>query len=238
MNLDGNCALIYNLPFCSQVAYAVPSNPSWSNVTALGLHYDEYVSSAYVNFQRSLQQIPCNTTASAQYSLAKTCADCDAAYREWLCAVSIPRCEDFSQTYSWLQPRAVNTSFINSTYGQTVIADSPLTFSGENRTRNYFNSSRNLMIDKDIKPGPYKEVLPCKDLCYELVRSCPAALGFACPMEGHGLNYTYGDPPAKGSNNYTCNAPGIGLNGTGALRVFLGMTVAMALGTSLLVMVI
>ncbi|KAG9818558.1 hypothetical protein KCU77_g17340, partial [Aureobasidium melanogenum] len=38
------------------------------------------------------------------------------------------------------------------------------------------NSSRNPTIIVDtIAPGPYKEVLPCQDLCYSLVRSCPAA---------------------------------------------------------------
>lgn len=117
-----------------------------------------------------------------------------------------------------------------------MIANNSLTFSNQNRTRTYFNSSRNLNIDTDITPGPYKELLPCKDLCYELVRSCPASLQFVCPTEGHGLNYSYGNPPEGANNtNVTCNAPGMVLNGTSALRMFWGMAVAMALGVSLLV---
>ncbi|MCJ1275597.1 stretch-activated cation channel mid1 [Puttea exsequens] len=219
---DNNCALIHSLPFCSQVAYAVPSNPknkAWANTTALGLHYDTYASSYYQNFSYSLQQIACATTDTAQYSLAKTCDDCDAAYREWLCAVSIPRCEDFSNPAPYLQPRAINTSFINATYGNAVVEQNPDTFSTFNKSRNYYNSSRNTMIDNDIRPGPYKEVLPCKDLCYELVRSCPAALGFACPVEGHGMNYTYGSTEGSGPGITTCNAPGVGLNAGSSLRL-------------------
>lgn len=68
------------------------------------------------------------------------------------------------------------------------------------------------MIDTAIKPGPYKELLPCSDICYNLVRSCPAALQFACPLEGHGLNYSYGSPHSG------CNSPWPGMSGTAGLR--------------------
>jgi calcium channel MID1 len=64
------------------------------------------------------------------------------------------------------------------------------------------NSSRNPIIDAQIKPGPYKEVLPCKDLCYDLVQSCPAALGFGCP-EGKWLNSSYGVRSPNG--DITCS---------------------------------
>ncbi len=116
-----------------------------------------------------------------------------------------------------------------------VKANNTLTFSSANRSRIYFNQSRNPMIDTDIKPGPYKEVLPCKDLCYELVRSCPASLGFACPMEGQYLNYTYGSPKGSEIGFARCNAPGVGLNSAAALSRLWGMTFSMALGTTLLV---
>lgn len=54
------------------------------------------------------------------------------------------------------------------------------------------NSSRNPLIDSAIQPGPYKEVLPCIDLCHDLMQSCPASLGFACPLPGKGLELSYG----------------------------------------------
>ena len=82
-----------------------------------------------------------------------------------------------------------------------------------------FNSSRNPMIDTVIKPGPYKEMLPCKDMCYNLTRSCPAALQFACPLEGHGLDLSYGDPNPHPEGEITCNSPWRVMNGAAGLRV-------------------
>lgn len=211
-----NCALLFNMSFCTSVAYAAPANPQKLNTTELIKTYDDYAQSLYKNFTYSLQQIPCNTTSSAQYSLARNCNDCNVAYVEWLCAVTIPRCADISNTSTFLQPRAVNRSFINSSYA--IATDGVMAFSPENRTKLAFNSSRNPMIDDIIKPGPYKELLPCKDLCYNLVRSCPAALQFACPLEGNGLSYSYGDPSPH-SELVTCNRPWPAINGAAGLRV-------------------
>ena len=76
------------------------------------------------------------------------------------------------------------------------------------------------MIDTDVQPGPYKELLPCKDMCYNLTRSCPAALQFACPLEGHGLDLSYGNPNHP-DGNVSCNSPLAwkGINGATGLRV-------------------
>lgn len=189
-----NCAVIFNLSFCSNVAYAVPSNPtSQPNLTTLTQLYDNYAQDYYQNFTYSLQQIPCNTTSSAQYSLARNCADCEKAYKTWLCAVTIPRCEEFSKNDSFLQPRAVSNTFSNGTLAPPNAL--------------YSNSSRNPMIDQQIGPGPYNEILPCVDLCYDLIQSCPARLNFACPIEGHGLEQSYGERETTGEE-VTCNYPG------------------------------
>lgn len=234
---DDNCALLYNLTFCNSVAYAAPANPSAFNITALGSLYDNYASSLYQNFSYSLQQIPCNTTSSAQYSLARSCNDCDAAYRQWLCAVTIPRCEDFSNQASYLQPRALAYPFINQSYGALFEGDQAFEI---NKTKSYYNHSRNPMIDAVIKPGPYKEVLPCKEMCYNLTQSCPAALQFSCPLEGHGLNYTYGSLPPKGSPNglVTCNIPLAGINESSGIRVKELLATSATLGVALVVMTI
>jgi calcium channel MID1 len=62
------------------------------------------------------------------------------------------------------------------------------------------------MIDTDIKPGPYKELLPCEDLCFDIVRSCPAKLEFACPnMPARALQYGKRDPDG---NVLKCSFPG------------------------------
>ncbi|GME27045.1 putative calcium channel subunit mid1 protein [Neofusicoccum parvum] len=202
---DGNCQVIFNMTFCSEVAYAVPSNPNRYNRSSLTTLYDEYASDLYQNFNYSLQQIPCNTTNTAQYSLAKTCDDCAHDYKNWLCAVTIPRCEDFSAPDGWLQPRNIAQTFINGTnltdtaYGRDPNSNSSL------YDRLYANSSRNTMIDEKIMPGPYKEVLPCEDLCYSLIQSCPASFGFACPVMGKGLERSYGNRLGNGNGNVTCS---------------------------------
>lgn len=172
----------------------------------LGLAYDQNAIDAYVFFNKSLQQVPCNTTASAQYSLARNCTDCADAYKQWLCAVLIPRCEDFSNDASYLQPRAVSQGFINQTLNSLFPSINGTALSDYNKTIPYMNSSRNRWIDDVIEPGPYKEVLPCKELCYNLVQSCPAVLQFACPLPGFGLEISYGNlDPNLPPGQYSCN---------------------------------
>lgn len=83
------------------------------------------------------------------------------------------------------------------------------------------------MIDQKIKPGPWKEVLPCEDLCYQLVQSCPAALGFACPI-GERLVSSYGKP----GQQQLCNDPTKweqNAAGRGVGRNFLGLSAAFGL---------
>ncbi|MCJ1293909.1 stretch-activated cation channel mid1 [Xylographa carneopallida] len=229
---DPNCQLIYNLSFCDTVNYAVPANPtnsSFATMVELADFYDNYTSQNFNYFAYSLEQIPCNTTAEAQYSLATNCSNCYDAYKQWLCAVTIPRCMDFSSTESYLQARNVNQSFID---GRPFPADDP-TFSEANKSVMYLNSSRVPRIDEIIKPGPYKELLPCIGLCYGLVQNCPAALGFACPLAGKGQNYSYGYVT---DNGLTCNIPGAiwGVNrasgyGSSTVGVWIGLVIAMVI---------
>lgn len=233
---DNNCALLFNLTFCTSVAYSAPNNfKLFPDVNVLGQKYDAYARDQYTNFDRSLQQIPCNTTSSAKYSLARNCSDCDKAYREWLCAVTIPRCEDYSNPAPYLQPRAVNQSFVNTTLAAHFANDSA--FQDQKKSRVAFAKSRNPMIDSDIKPGPYKEVLPCSDLCYNLVQSCPASLQFVCPLENHGLNYTYGTKSPDGVH-ITCNSPTAGIHmGVASTLKRVGTSVAwVVFGAALFIM--
>ncbi|KAM5444758.1 hypothetical protein MferCBS31731_000213 [Microsporum ferrugineum] len=189
---ENNCAIVYNLKFCSEVAYAVPSSPEL-NVSELSDIYDTQAAQLFQNFTYSLQQISCNAPATEQYSLATNCSQCADAYKQWLCAVTIPRCQDFSSDLAFLRPRNTGQQFLNG----TMLPDD---YSG--RQNVLTNSSRNPLIDTKIKPGPYKEVLPCQDLCYSLVRSCPASFGFGCPT-GQWLNYSYGQRSANG--DITCS---------------------------------
>ena len=210
IDLAGNCALIFGLSFCDQVAYSVPTNPNVFNDSAsLAAFYDNSTKGYYSFFQKVMAQTPCETTSSAQYSLARNCTDCEQAYKTWVCAVTMPRCTDFSSTESWLQPRAMGQPFPNGTML------SPIDVLLANRSLP-INGSRNAAIDTSIIPGPYKELLPCDDLCYNLVQSCPASMGFNCPQPGDiGFKESYGTRPSVNADlngritNLTCNYPGL-----------------------------
>lgn len=105
-----NCQLVFNLPFCSEIAYAVPANPSVINNSALAEFFDSTAKNLFTNFSATLQLYPCNTSSSALYSLFRSCADCSTAYQSWLCAVTIPRCADVTDTAPYLYDRPVNSS--------------------------------------------------------------------------------------------------------------------------------
>jgi calcium channel MID1 len=194
------------MSFCKSAAYAVPGNPNtFPAVTNLAAFYDNYAKSQYRFFQNALAQIPCEIESTSQYSLARTCDDCAAAYKDWLCSVLIPRCKDHSSTKSWLHERNLVQAYPNG----TMLPDSIVQAA---RNVMYLNSSRNPNIDDVVKPGPYKEVLPCDYLCYNLVQSCPAAMGFSCPRPGMmGFNHSYGLKPNSSADQFgeiTCNYPG------------------------------
>lgn len=205
--------MITDLQFCDQVAYSVPANPSnFNDSTLLANFYDQNASGYYSTFQKVMALTPCNTTSSARYSLARGCDDCTSAYKLWLCAVMIPRCTDFSSTDPWLQERAITQNFTN---GTSLDPSTVPNFANDSQ-RLAFNSSRNPGIDTFVVPGPYKEVLPCVDLCYNLVQSCPASMGFNCPQPGViGFDTTYGVLPKGNADengritNMTCNYPGM-----------------------------
>jgi calcium channel MID1 len=193
-----------NLPFCDQVAYSVPGNTkNFANSTFLAHFYDNYAATMYANFEKALAQIACEAPSTQRYSLVRNCSDCAAAYKSWLCSVTIPRCEDFSASGDWLQPRNLLQPFPNGeTLDNSTISSFP--------NNSAWHQSRNPMIDTVVKPGPYKEVLPCEDLCYNLTQSCPSALGFTCARPGmNGFAQSYGIRGAQDANGELyCNYPG------------------------------
>ena len=111
-------------------------------------------------------------------------------------SVTIPRCEDYSSSDDFLQPRNAGQNFFNGTSLEAGHPDQKLSAS---------NRSRSSLIDEQIQPGPYKEVLPCQDVCHNLVRNCPASLEFSCP-QGTLLKLSYGQRSPNG--DVTCNYMG------------------------------
>lgn len=155
------CALIYDLDFCDEVAYAVPalSLEEYSSKEELKKLYDNYAESLYLNFSKAMQQIACNTTNDAIFSPIRTCADCNLLYKNWLCAVTIPRCStrDFLEYY-YRDANESRSDFVNNNVAP---------------------------------PLPYYEVLPCIDQCQAVVRDCPAQFGFQCPSQAFDISLSY-----------------------------------------------
>ncbi|KAI1429431.1 stretch-activated Ca2+-permeable channel component-domain-containing protein [Xylaria sp. FL1777] len=200
---NGACTFIFNLTVCTETRYAVPGNPEkFPNGTVLAAFYDNYTRTMWDNFEKVLQQTPCEAPPTQRYSLVRNCDNCTQAYKDWLCSVAIPRCEDFSSPdQDYLQMRNINAPFPNGTFVNQTIRDQFGQFKA-------FSSSRNVEIDTTIEPGPYKEVLPCDYLCYELVKSCPASMGFSCPLPSSkfGFNTSYATP--NNNEELSCNYPG------------------------------
>jgi calcium channel MID1 len=209
----------------------VPANTNaFPNATALAQWYDSSAKAQYSYFQNVLAQIPCEAPSTERYSLVRNCDDCASAYKDWLCSVMIPRCEDFSSNATYLQPRNVFNNFSDG----TSIDKATLS---QYTNSLPFNSSRNSLIDQWVNPGPYKEVLPCADLCYNLVQSCPASMGFSCPTtDSIGFNTSYGLRTSTDENaDPTCNYPGSAHVFSAASRpsftwAMLGLTATLALG--------
>lgn len=192
--------MVTDLEFCDDIQYAIPGNIEQFKDDTLGQKYDEYAKEMYQNFEKALMQVQCEAPSTKKYSLMKDCDDCRRAYKKWLCTVVMPRCEDFAQDSPHSVVRNVGQPFPNGTQ-----------LSEEDRARYSapaFNTSRNNFIDDKIAPGPYRELLPCDDLCYDVVQSCPSALKFTCPLRHfREFSASYGkrDPDNR---EVTCNYPG------------------------------
>lgn len=203
-----NCKVVTDLDFCDEIQYAVPGNDDKFNNTELAKAYDKYAQGMYTNFIKVMQQIQCETDNTSRYSLARTCDDCKIAYKRWLCTVSIPRCEDFTGGSTFGMARNVGQPYPNG----TKLADSVL---AEFEKNPWNNASRNVFIDQEIQPGPYKEILPCEDICYQVVQSCPAQIGFTCPQPGmKSFSYSYGVRDTD-DTTVSCNFPGEARTPTG-----------------------
>ncbi|EGO60579.1 hypothetical protein NEUTE1DRAFT_57146 [Neurospora tetrasperma FGSC 2508] len=224
----GNCNIVLNLTFCDQVAYSVPSNPNFGNASVLAKFYDDYAAEAYGYFKKALAQVACEAPVTQRYSLTRNCSDCEAAYKDWLCSVTIPRCEDFSNNASYLHPRAMSQPFPDGERLDNVTMSLYAENYGDGKVLGKaFLQSRSSRIDEFIKPGPYKEVLPCDYLCYRLVQSCPSSMGFGCPLPGQkGFNSSY---YIKNETNgeVVCNYPGSAhiFSGSSKDAVSVGLTI-------------
>ncbi|KAJ7163995.1 stretch-activated cation channel Mid1 [Mycena crocata] len=91
-----SCPLVSRLPFCPSIAYAMPlpAPPSPQTMYDSSNLPEAIVApllSSLTNFTTTLTTFACGRDF---YSPLVSCADCQRAYRTWLCAISLPRCAD------------------------------------------------------------------------------------------------------------------------------------------------
>ncbi|KAJ7454728.1 stretch-activated cation channel Mid1 [Mycena latifolia] len=91
-----SCPLVSRLPYCPSISYAVPlpappSSQAMYDNTNLPDSIVTPLLSSLTNFTTTLTTLACGRDF---YSPLVSCADCQRAYRTWLCTISFPRCAD------------------------------------------------------------------------------------------------------------------------------------------------
>ncbi|RKP27203.1 stretch-activated Ca2+-permeable channel component-domain-containing protein [Syncephalis pseudoplumigaleata] len=86
--MAATCTPASGLSFCDKVSYAIPVPTQSGNVSDAAKAYDDRARQYYDNFTRLVDQFDCEQV----YSFERNCDACRAAYRDWLCAVTVPRC--------------------------------------------------------------------------------------------------------------------------------------------------
>ncbi|KAL7005304.1 stretch-activated cation channel mid1 [Cystobasidiomycetes sp. EMM_F5] len=172
-----NCRLVYDLPFCPDVAYSVPAPPTMDTSLLLSL-YDNATSASLQAFNQTLSLFSCDEpirSTQGMYSRVRTCSQCMAAYTSWLCAVSMPRCTDSDATQKQNASRNIGSN--------------PTQF-----LRKTANNSRTPFLPSSA--FPYAEVPPCIDVCSMVRASCPPIIStpFNCPLAGITLEESYATP--------------------------------------------
>ena len=110
------------------------------------------------NFTASLLTVACGRD---NYSPLQTCADCELAYRHWLCAVSLPRCGEFPSQQQAQQPPQQQPPQVPALVPQPA-----------------GTTPRNAALGNSTS---YTALLPCIETCNAADRACPIFLGFRCP---------------------------------------------------------
>jgi len=186
-----SCPLAHSLPFCPATSYSVPLPPPPGTETT----YD--ASNFPTNVSDPLMQYMTNFTVTLLafacgrdwYSPLQSCADCQRAYRTWLCAISLPRCGE--------EPNGTASSSPTTDSGAQVVFPAVLPQPKGNITRN------TLLPAAD---GDWVELLPCLETCNAADRACPNFLGFQCPIPrfnaaaSYGVGYIDGDEKNKGED--------------------------------------
>ncbi|KAI0758644.1 stretch-activated cation channel Mid1 [Trametes elegans] len=196
-----NCPIVHSLPYCPSVAYAAPLvPPDGAASTHTGATIPDAVTdtllSVLSNFTTTLSTLACGRDT---YSPLVTCADCQAAYRRWLCAVSFPRCSEppSNETIAAWEAAANASSSANKGHGKddwdwdkNGIKDSAQIPLPALQTVTAGSTQRNPVLP--AFGSDYQSLLPCLETCNAADRACPSFLGFKCPRPQFTAGSSYG----------------------------------------------
>ncbi|KAH3682137.1 hypothetical protein WICPIJ_006895 [Wickerhamomyces pijperi] len=171
---EGICQLVDDMSFCSNVRYSIPQSKKFQedgNYQDFINSYDNYARDVYNNFTLALGLDGCQLPDDQIYSPITSCQECSEAYKNWLCAVLIPRCDSTIATNSTIS-RVERTSLRSQVLSESVEV-----------------------------PSSYYETLPCIDLCFTIVRNCPSDFGFSCPKMMRDIENNYGFMNAANQND-------------------------------------
>jgi calcium channel MID1 len=165
------CPLVHSLPYCPTVNYAVPISAPSSPDTAytsdnLPSGVTDPLLETLTNFTVSLSTHPCGRDF---YSPLLTCADCQRAYRTWLCSIWFTRCSEPAPSNGKDDTQKPSSAL--QTQPTSVPPRSP-----------------------GLSPFPstYTALLPCLETCTAADRACPYFLGFQCPLPRFTAQMSYG----------------------------------------------
>ncbi|KZT30269.1 hypothetical protein NEOLEDRAFT_1054732 [Neolentinus lepideus HHB14362 ss-1] len=174
-----SCPLVHSVPYCPAVSYAVPLphppvNFAAHDARTLPESLTDPLLSGLTNFTTMLTTFACGRDI---YSPLQTCADCQREYRNWLCAISFPRCSEEGL------PSTTTSSIAAQQTGAQVPVSAlvPVTPTNVPRNLNLPNITSN-----------YSMLLPCLETCTAVDRACPYFLGFKCPLPQFNANVSYG----------------------------------------------
>ena len=187
------CPLAYSIPYCPTVNYAVPLSPPRRPATAytssiLPSSIEESIVSGMANFTIALKTLACGRD---DYSPLVTCADCEAAYRTWLCTISFPRCGESTASSTSTSSSAAPTSSSGGVLGDGSGSGAQAVFpSPALQSVAAGASARNPAMPAFGQA--YDAVLPCIEVCTAADRVCPIFLGFRCPLPQFTAGESYG----------------------------------------------
>ncbi|KAG6841647.1 hypothetical protein C0991_008632 [Blastosporella zonata] len=199
------CPLVFGLPYCPAVAYTVPlPQPLAASGTRVytAANVPEQITtpllSYLTNFTVTLSTFACGRD---MYSPIVTCADCQRAYRKWLCGITFTRCGEPSPT----NPNSF-TSAAPDTSATGVSAVQPKNPNDPSAPQKVFSALVAQSTDISNARSPtlpamgsaYSMLLPCIETCTAVDRACPNLVGFTCPTSqfnaaaSYGVGYTDG----------------------------------------------